>query len=66
MSLQDELHGALFRIFVQIDILKFQKIQNKFLDVDNDLFYHAAKSQRKKVCIPAYTKMSNSGKSEDF
>jgi hypothetical protein len=66
MSLQDELHGALFLILFKSIFYTFKKFQSEILDVDNDLFYHAAKSQCKIDCIPAYIKMTNSDKSEDF
>ena len=59
-------HVALFLNFFTIDILKFQKIPRKILDVDNDLFYSPANFQPEIVCNKAYTKMTNSDKSDIF
>ena len=60
------LHVARFLIFFTINILKFQKIPRKILDVDNDLFYSPANFQPEIVCNKAYTKMTNSDKSDIF
>jgi hypothetical protein len=53
----------LFLKFLKFDILKFQKIPGKILEVQNDVFYSPAKFQNEIVCIPAYTKKINSEKS---
>jgi hypothetical protein len=53
----------LFLKFLKFDILKFQKILGKILEVQNDVFYSPANFQNEIVCIPAYTKKINSEKS---
>jgi hypothetical protein len=66
MAIEDGLPGARFRIFWKLTFLSFKKFWTKILDVEYSLFYNPAKFQRERVCIPAYTKMTNSDKSENF
>jgi hypothetical protein len=44
-------NGALYFQTFKIRILKFQKIQNKILEVANDVYYKRAKSQYKLLYI---------------
>jgi hypothetical protein len=47
---------SLFLNFLKFDILTFQKIPEKILNVLYDVLYSTAKFQNKIVCIPAYRK----------
>ena len=60
------LHGALFFNIFRIDILKFQKIPKKILDVDIYVLHSPANFQSEIVCTLTYTKMTNSVRSENF
>ena len=60
------LHGALLFNIFWIDILKFQKIPKKFLDVDISVLHSPENFQSEIVYIPTYTKMTNSVGSENF
>jgi hypothetical protein len=75
MAIEDGLPEARFWIFWKSIFLSFKKFwtkfldvffKGKFLDVEYNLFYNPAKFQRERVCIPAYTKMTNSEKSVNF
>jgi hypothetical protein len=52
-------HGDRFLNLSKIDILKFQKIGEKFMHVDNHEFYLHAKNQSKILCILACIKKTN-------
>jgi hypothetical protein len=66
MAIEDGLSGALFEFFENWHFLSFKKFWTKILDVEYNLFYNPAKFQRERVYILAYTKMTNSDKSEKF
>jgi hypothetical protein len=52
------LHGAHFLNLFEVKILKFRKIWEKNLDVDNDDFYRRKKYQRNIFYIMDYVKMT--------
>ena len=60
------LDGALFFNIFRIDILMFQKIPKKILDVEIYVLHSSANFQSEIVCTPTYTKMTNSVRSENF
>jgi hypothetical protein len=66
IAIEDGLHGARFWIFWKLTFLSFKKFWAKIVDLEYNLFYNPTKFQREIVCIPAYTKMTNSDKSENF
>ena len=57
--------SSFFNIF-WIDILKFQKILKKILDVDIDVLHSSTNLQSKIVFTLTYTKMTNSIRSENL
>jgi hypothetical protein len=66
MAIEDGHPKPVFEFFWKSTFLSFKKFWTKILDVEYNLLYNPVNFQRERVCIPAYTKMSNSDKSEKF